>query len=282
MLGSVAKFNPHGIERPRRLSGQTGHASSIRRDLDFPLEWLPALIENAGSWRDRALWLLLAAAGLRISEAKNLLLEDIDLEQQEVFVLDPAGRRFAIPAADSRIHRFKGRTMAVTYLFAPLREEFFKALEQYLRNEFVPAYKPGEPQYLFQCVEPSYRGRPLVEASDSAIAQNFKRAVRLARVPLPHGAREWTPHSLRHLYGVYMLNDYPINPALGDFGLELTEVQMLMGHTSIKSTAHYARSKLRRLAAKLQASDEVMLGLSDDEVSRLPNEVVRRLRLAVA
>jgi integrase len=279
MLGSVAKFNPNGIQRARRLTAPRTQAQ-ISRDLDFPLEWLPALIENAGSWRDRALWLLLAAAGLRISEAKNLLIEDIDLAAQEVFVLNPASRRFPVPAADARIHRFKGRAMAVTYLFPPLRQQFFSALEQYLRHEFVPAYKPGEPPYLFQYVEPKYRGRPLADASDSANAQNFKRAVRRAKVPLPHGAPEWTPHSLRHLYGVYMVNDYPVNPALGKFGLELVEVQMLMGHKSIRSTEHYARSKLRRLAAKLRAVDEEMLGLTTEELGRLPLSVLNRLGVA--
>lgn len=277
LLGSVAKFVPTGIRRARRLRSATVRTTTDRRHLDFPLDALPRLIECATSWRDRALWLLLAASGIRLSEARNLLLDDIDLVEQQVYVFDPSGRRFALDDSDPASHRYKGRSMSLTYLFSPLREQFFDALVQYLAHEYVPSVASGKPRYLFQYVEATKRGLPLVNASDSTLAKSFKRAQRAADVPCPVGAREWTVHSLRHLYGVYMLNDFPLNPAEGEFGLKLVEVQMLMGHQSIRSTQHYARSKHRRLAAKLQAADEAILALSEGEARRLPNAVLNRL-----
>ena len=269
MLGNVVKFAPKGIQRAKRLRGPASPGQIDRKVLDFPLSEFPKLVGAANSWRDRALWLLLAASGIRTSEAKNLLLEDVDLVNQQVYVFDPSGRRSLLGLNHPVQHRFKGREMAMTYLFSPLKADFFYALEQYLRIEYVPCYKQGEPQYLFQYIEPTRRGEPLVNASDAALAQSFKKALKLANVAITHGEADWTLHSLRHLYGVYMLNDYPVDLAAGEFGLQLVEVQMLMGHKSIRSTAHYARSKHRRLVAKLEASDRNVLGLESNNTVRL-------------
>jgi integrase len=280
LLGSVAKFVPRGIKRPRRLKAPTGSVQVDQRNQDFPLAYVDALVNAASSWRDKALWLLLAASGIRTSEARNLLVDDIDFDEQQVWVLDPSGRRYAPPNSVREQPRFKGRSIATTYLFPPLRQAFFKALEQYFKQEYVPCSKPGQARHLFQYIEPNRRGQPLAGASDTAIAKSFKRAGREAGVPLPPSGKDWTPHSLRHLYGVYMLNDYPLAPERGKFGLELVEVQMLMGHANISSTRLYARSKQHRLVAKLKASDEALLSLTPAETKLLPLGVVKRLELA--
>ena len=77
-----------------------------------------------------------------------------------------------------------------------------------------------------------------------------------------------------------MRNDYPVDPENGRFGLEVTDVQMLMGHDSIKSTKKYARKKADRLMAKLQQSDEEILGLDKTERSLLPLAVLENLEMA--
>lgn len=68
-----------------------------------------------------------------------------------------------------------------------------------------------------------------------------------------------------------MVNDFPLNPERGQFGLPLVDVQMMMGHSSIRSTAHYARSTQRRLEAKLEASDLSILGMAENELKILPS-----------
>ncbi len=280
MLGSVAKFVPNGIKRPRRLKAAIGSRQVDQQHQDFPLAYISPLIEAATSWRDKALWLLLAASGIRTSEARNLLLDDIDVDEQQVYVLSPNGRHYAPPRNVLEQPRFKGRAIALTYLFPPLREAFFQALEHYLKHEYVPCTKPGEARYLFQYVESNRRGQPLANASDAAMAKSFKKAVRKAAVPLPPGGKDWTPHSLRHLYGAYMLNDYPLAPEHGRFGLELVEVQMLMGHASIRSTQQYARAKAHRLVAKLKRADEDLLSLTREEAGLLPLGIVERLEMS--
>lgn len=273
MLGSVAKFAANGMKRPRGLRGPSAGQTDTQNK-DFPLEHLQALVGAATSWRDKALWLLLAASGIRTSEARNLLLEDILPDQQKVYVIDPSDRRFRPPSAIVEQPRFKGRAVAATYLFPPLRQWFFEALEKYLTLEYVPT---GD-RHLFQYVEPGRRGEPYVNASDTALASSFKKAAARAGVPLPFDGEEYTPHSLRHLYGVYMLNDYPVDPNAGRFGLPITDVQMLMGHAKLETTQKYARVKRDRLMQKLEASDRALLHLDSTEILLLPSEVAQRLK----
>ncbi len=279
LLGGVAKYAGKGIRKARRLPSLEREVQEDLRNMDFPLAQIPALLKAANCWRDKALWLLLAASGIRCSEALNLTLEDVDFDLQQVFVIDPESRRFPLPDTLKGEARFKGRTVAMTYLFPPLRQQFFDALRQYLEHEFVPLYVPGQSQYLFQYVEPKLRGQPLVNASDAAMNKPIKAAATRAGIPGPITGRQWTLHSLRHLYGVYMLNDYPIAPSQGRFGIPLTDVQMLMGHKNIRTTAKYARPKMARLVAKLQASDQEMLGMTAEERKLLPSAVSDHLRL---
>lgn len=277
MLGSVAKYASTGIHRNRRLSADAARTQEDLENKAFPLESLSALIEAATSWRDKSLWLLLAASGIRTSEARNLLLQDVLPDEQKVYVFDPNNRHFKPAANVLEQARFKGRAMAATYLFPPLRQQFFEALEKYLLYEYVPVGKFGEAQYLFQYVEPTRRGQPLVNASDSALAKSFKKAVHRAGIALPFDGSEYTPHSLRHLYGVYMLNDYPIDPSTNQFGLSITDVQMLMGHTQLSTTQKYARVKSIRLMQRLEKSDQSMLSLSPQELNVLPLAIVGNL-----
>lgn len=275
MFGNVAKYAPKGIQRARGIRAASASTAKSRRFLDFPRDSLPALIEAADSWRDKSLWLMLAATGIRASEALNLHLDDVDMEAQKVYVFDPHGRRAKLGENEPNRLRFKGREMTHTYPIPELRRDLFYALQQYLRTDFVPCYKPGEPAYLFQYVESTRRGQPYVDASHAALTQSFKRALRVANIATPKEAKDWVLHSLRHMYGVYMVNDFPVNPRLGVFGLPLVDVQMMMGHANIRSTAHYARSKHRRLAAKLAASDQDMLGMSAEELKALPSFDIR-------
>lgn len=271
MFGNVAKFAPRGLQRARGLRSAASSRGSLRgQALDFPRESFASLIAAAETWRDKTFWLLLASSGIRTSEALNLHLVDIDLDAQKVFVFDPHSRRTQLKVGDPQRLRSKGRNTAATYLIPELREGLFYALKQYLTLEYVPAYEQGQPRYLLQYVQHSRRGQPYVDASPSALAQSFKRAVHAAGITDPQDGKSWTPHSLRHMYGVYMLNDFPVRPESGEFGLSLAEVQLMMGHASIRSTAHYARAKARRLEAKLAASDQAMLGLTIEQSRKLP------------
>jgi integrase len=277
VFAAVVRFNRSQLKRPKRLRAAK-RKQSIQVDeekLDFPLEHLRAVLDAAGSWRDRVYWLGQVAAGLRQSEMLNLQVEDVDPKAGAIRVQDPHGRRYLVPPDPALELRFKGRKMAETFLFEPLKTEFFEALRMYVRQEYVPMGAAGH-RFLLQKIDGEGVGSPFVTASDAARSQAFKAAVQRAQVPSPPGRAqaEWTQHSLRHAYGVYMLNHIPVP---GGFGLRLSEVQMLMGHADPKSTAHYARQDRELLRTKLLAADMLTLD-SAASVTALPRMIASRLR----
>ena len=276
VLGSVMRLRSQGLTRPRRLSISAGAQQSDVRHLDFPIDHVFHLANAATVWRDQALWLLLAASGIRVSEALNLQWSDIDSQNQKVYIYDPSGRRFGGDMTTQERIRFKGRQTSSTYLIQPFRQAFFQALEQYLKQEYVTPRDAAISGYVFQYVEHGQRGQPYRVVSDSALNKSFKAACDRAAVPSPQlGSRkQWTTHSLRHLYGVYMVNDFPVDAAIGRYGLELAEVQVLMGHKSINSTRCYARKKRRSIENKLIQVDKYLLELPDQQLLAIPRNQV--------
>ncbi|SFD62355.1 Phage integrase family protein [Paracidovorax konjaci] len=260
MLGGVIRFRSSTLVRPKGLQKSARQQLQIDQNfLDFPLQHFPALIAAATSWRDRALWTLLLASGIRRSEALNLQWCDINFSERMVYVLDPDELRYGreMPKAE-REKRFKGRAVSRTYLFLPYRTWFFEYLKKYRAEE----YRLPEDQndFVFQYLISPHFGRPLVEASDETLNSAFTSAVIRAQIPGPSIAptHVWTGHSLRHAYGVYMLNDYVIpNQALP--GLTIAEVQQLMGHKHVSATKKYARERATRLQAKLKAHDRLII-----------------------
>jgi len=256
ILGGVIRYRARELRRPRGLSaGHYGDTPQELQDLDFPMKHFPALLEATTHWRDRTLWTLLAASGIRRSEALNLEWGHIDIENELVYVLDPNATRYSRDLPENeRANRFKGRAASWTYLRHPYRTNFFEMLRKYRCHEYMlPA--DGN-NFVFQYLNKPHRGRPLREASDSSLNSLFTGAVKRARIPPPSMKPNhvWTAHSLRHAYCTYMLNDFEVPGHLYP-GLTEAEVQLLVGHTSILSTRHYARRRQDRLREKLEMHD---------------------------
>jgi integrase len=271
MMAAVVRIKsrltrPRGLRRAVRGGRQTDFEAR-----DFPIEHLAPLLAAATSNRDRALWSLLAGGGLRLHEALNIRIDELDPVTRQVYVLDPAGRRNPSNRGHNRPERFKGREVSRVVMFEPLESIFWQSIELYLRREFVAV---DDNQHLFQQRGATTRGRPLAFASDTALQCSFKRAVKASNVPSPPGAPHhvWTPHSLRHLYGVYMVNFVPVP---GGPGLSLTEVQQLMGHARIESTRIYARRDRILLEASVATSNQAIWdGKSPEEMLRsLPDRI---------
>ncbi len=182
-----------------------------------------------------------------------MLIDHVDLVNRKVYVEDPNCARYAdqLPAEAKR--RFKGRNTSEVVFIPQLKAPFFEALSKYLKYEYCPG---SSPEYLFQDVRPGHRGRPFDQISDAAKAASFARACRSAGVTSKDGDTSYTLYSLRHMYGVYMLNYLPVD---GGYGLSLAQVQRLMGHVSSKSTEVYAVEDDMILAAKLEYADRHLL-----------------------
>lgn len=221
----------------------------------FPIQSILEAINNAQSHRNRALWALLAGTGIRVSEALNILMEDIDGLSEEVKIIDPTSRLGKYPdtSVSSKLEslKFKGRTTKETYFLQPFKEIFFSSLKQYLDKERIPVNH----SVLFINLSNRGLGRPLYLAKNANTYNDpFKKASKSA------GVAGFTIHSLRHLYGVYALNFLPTE---NGYGLPIQTVQLMMGHAKIESTQRYA----------IQDSEIIKLRISQFNNSVLKNNL---------
>jgi integrase/recombinase XerC len=163
-----------------------------------------------GFWeRDRALFELLYATGLRVSEASGLDLEDVDFSSRLCRVTGKGGKERIVPF---------GETAA-------------EALSQYLPARAARRGQAGfseeaEGEPLFVNV----RGGRLTTRSMARLLK-----LRLAAAGLP---AEISPHALRHTFATHLL----------EAGADLRAIQELLGHASLSTTQKYTHLDAARLA----------------------------------
>ena len=123
--------------------------------------------------RDRALLELLYAAGLRVSEAVNLRVGDLDMAAGLVRCLGKGERERIVPVG----------------------EEALRVLGAYLRRARPGFLRGRSSRYLFL----NRRGRPLTRQT---VWKLLKRYARQAGIN-----REITPHTLRHSFATHLLEN---------------------------------------------------------------------------
>lgn len=258
VLGNVIRVHPGRLKYSRAKLTYNEKVAVPQEAKEFPRSYFLKLVSSATCWRDKVLWLLLGVLGIRVSEALNITLSHIDFERQEVFVIDPTGNRLAV-GDDEKYERFKGRNTCYTFPLPGLRGVLFHAIENYLANEFVPNPAGGD-THLLQYVDYTRRGKSYITVSYENLSKRFKAAAARGAVPFNKLAPSHKEHSLRHMYGGYCSNDWPVNPANGEFGLSDPEVQMMMGHALMATTRKYARPRVEKLRKKLAAQDDEIFG----------------------
>ncbi len=212
----------------------------------FPISHLDKLLDVANSYRDRALWALLAGAGLRMSEASQLLVSDVDIinETLNVFTYRDRVESFVgIKMEDVGRLSFKGRETAEAYFIYPLGKVFFDSIVEYLKHERPKGLGHN---YLFVTNGNRSRGRPLFATSRSNRLYGIKNAQKAINCPPKNEkGHRYALHSLRHFYGYWLLNFHQ-TPEGHRFSLQ--EVQHMIGHAVVNSTKKYAVTD--RLIAK--------------------------------
>jgi site-specific recombinase XerD len=160
--------------------------------------------------RDRALFELAYACGLRAEELVSLMTTDVDYDGEQL--------------------RVEGKGRKTRYL--PIGEVAIAAVRLYLeqgRNGLTApgalGGREGETGALFL----SKTGKPLGTS-------DVRRRLRAwaARAQIPGGA---TPHTLRHSFATHLL----------DGGADLRSIQELLGHASVSTTQVYTRVESARL-----------------------------------
>lgn len=231
--------------------------NSIRYDARraFPIEKVTELIESFRTYRDKAIYAFLAASGARISEAMQLLWEDIDVTKGEVRLVDPRLRPnhksyLYLTPQQREYLAWKARDTPDTFLIEPFKTLFFESLALYHAEEYIPH---GRHQFVFQYQCCGVDGEPYLLAGNDSYNDVFQGAQRRVGVVLP---TKTGAHSLRHTYGTYLLNYIP-NPN-GGYGYPIEIVSKYMGHASIASTEKYAVRDKEVLELQLQYANSLV------------------------
>ena len=158
--------------------------------------------------RERALFELLYATGLRVSEAAGLDLEDVDFSARLVRVTGKGSRERIVPFGETAGDALRS--------YLPSRA----ALRHGAADEDGAS---GEPLFV------NARGGRLTPRS---MARLLKRRLRAAGLP-----EEISPHALRHTFATHLLQA----------GADLRAIQELLGHASLSTTQKYTHLDAARL-----------------------------------
>jgi site-specific recombinase XerD len=216
-LAAIRTFYRHLVERGELAANPADLVSSPKKDAYLPqvltaadvvelLERIPG--SSPLDIRDRAMFELAYAAGLRAEEIVNLDLTSADADAEEV-----------------RVEGKGGRTRVV-----PVGEHAWRALERYL-SRGRPALEDGESQALFI----SKTGRRL---STSDVRRRLKLQGRRAGI---------SPHTLRHSFATHLLDGgadlRAIQELLGHASISTTQIYTRVESKRLKRA--YARSHPR-------------------------------------
>lgn len=253
MLAGVIAGGPKLIEEG--ILPTTVPDITYEHERALPFDKVADVLGHLTTYRDKALYAFCAASGCRISEALQVLWDDIDTKAQTVRLVDPKSRQscrayLALTPEERDRLVWKGRATPLTLLIDPFATMFFEALAAYMRQEYIPHGRHG---FVFQYTRGREKGMPYFLAAASSRNGVLNRAIKLAGVEHVEG-----PHSLRHMYGTYLLNYFP-RPD-GTYGLPLGIVQKLMGHRQAKDTAKYARYDSDLLEAELKYANMMLFG----------------------
>jgi integrase/recombinase XerC len=202
--GHLAKSPARGLPAPRV-------PKTLPRAMTLPdTERLLAAEEEdaAVPERERALFELLYATGLRVSEAAGLDLEDVDFSARLVRVTGKGSRERIVPFGEAAADALEA--------YLPSRH----ALRRHADEDDGDA---GEPLFV------NARGGRLTSRS---MARLLKRRLRAAGLPA-----EISPHALRHTFATHLLQA----------GADLRAIQELLGHASLSTTQKYTHLDAARL-----------------------------------
>ncbi|HEY2569842.1 MAG TPA: tyrosine recombinase XerC [Solirubrobacteraceae bacterium] len=203
--GAIAENPADLVSTPRRPSKLPRVLSA--REVAALLDGIPA--GGPLELRDRAMFELAYACGLRAEELVSLCLDDVDYDGEQLRV------------------EGKGRKTR----FVPVGEPAMAALARYRdrgRTALATAQTPSEAVFL------SKTGRPL---GTSDVRRRLRTwTSRVAALSDRAGAGV-SPHALRHSFATHLL----------DGGADLRSIQELLGHASVSSTQIYTRVESARL-----------------------------------
>ena len=195
------------------------------------VEW-EALLEVAGSWRDRFLLVLLKFTGLRTGEALGLRRSDLHFMSSSTELgCQVAGPHVHVVRRENPNGAYaKSRDTRVV----PVGVWVLACYDRYVEERLGCPGADGSDFVFVNLFHPPL-GAPM---TGSAVRQLFGRLGRRAGL-----ARSVHPHMLRHSYGTEM----------AEAGVPIDVVQALLGHRWITTTQVYTHPSQRRMRDAVEA-----------------------------
>ena len=167
------------------------------------------IFSNIKNLKHKAILSLIYSSGIRIGEALNLTINDLDSDRMLI-----------------SIRRGKGEKDRMV----PMASNVLKLLRVYYKE-----YKPVN--YLFN-------GNENGPYSATSVRNVLKRAVYKSYIK-----KNVTPHTLRHSYATHLLEK----------GTDLRYIQVILGHSSVKTTEIYTHVSTKNLQAIKSPIEEMQL-----------------------
>ncbi|WP_241496280.1 tyrosine-type recombinase/integrase [Pseudomonas syringae] len=288
IAGGAKKIKHKGLKPVARRS-ELAHTDEFGGDeITFPIDKCKELIDLAPTLRDKVLWSLIAATGCRISEAQTMLSIDVEInvlnpELNQVLIVDPDTRREKLICFlnEHEINQLphKGRASSKTFMIEPFASIFWVALAEYKVEEFAKQQRRSIPvrhPFLLRNLE---SGEPMCNSYQTLYERFSKAAFKVT-------GRNYGFHSLRHMYGYYLVNHCPNPYSDGrQFGIDITRVKQFMGHVKISTTKKYARQdavmlestlaaiNLAKLYGGIKTVRHAQIAHLEHEISRLKSEI---------
>jgi integrase/recombinase XerD len=171
------------------------------------------LLDGIGSIRDRAMFELMYASGLRISELVNLRVQNIHVRNKFVQVSGKGGVERIVPIND----------FALEYVV------------EYIQNHRPASVTALSGSYLFLTRAGCKVGSQM---SAAAFYQTMMKYMSVAGIP-----KIYSPHSIRHAFATHLMIA----------GVDILTISKMMGHASVNTTSiytHYARNHLKAFLEK--------------------------------
>lgn len=235
VIAGGAKIKNNVILKPSKRGVAQKNIDNDKRE--FPISHVEKLISLNKDYLTKTIIALLAASGLRLSEALLLTFNDIDFVSRTIKIKNPKLRKPEdfnnyFTYEQQQELPFKSRTTENVFLIHPFDDIFWDCLQKYLVQErLLTELHP----FIFNVKNSEV---PMIthDRNLKAFTQKFK--YKTCKI-LPD---EYSPHSLRHMYVSYLVNYFPCEN--GSFGLPIHKVQKIVGHTNLKSTEVYIHTNI--------------------------------------
>jgi integron integrase len=230
-LGAIVFLYRHVLHR--ELPGLAGVARA-RMPQTLPVVLTRGEVRAVLAKLEGVPWLvamLLYGGGLRLSEALELRVKDVDFERRAIAVRRGKGgkdRMVPLPAAVATRLRAHLDTVRAQHLRDRAAGRPGASLPDALIRKYPSAATDWPWQWVFPagrvCRDPRFGSPSRFHLHESAIQRDVTRAVREAGIPKRAGC-----HTLRHSFATHLLED----------GHDIRTIQELLGHRDVSTTMIY-------------------------------------------